>query len=88
MVDFYDPADGALPAPMPFLSPQGVPGDCPGGLPTLGSTTIITCTYDPLGHLTAADYSSGACFRYAYDAVGNRTVQTRTITSTQVITYV
>jgi hypothetical protein len=27
-------------------------------------------------------------FGYAYDAVGNRTVQTRTITSTQVMNYV
>ena len=50
-------------------------------------TTTITYTYDPLSRLTDATYSNGQRFQYAYDAVGNRTVQTRTITSTQVITY-
>ncbi|MDY7078888.1 MAG: RHS repeat domain-containing protein [Chloroflexota bacterium] len=43
---------------------------------TSGYTTparVITYTYDPLGRLTAADYSSGESFEYRYDAVGNLT---------------
>jgi YD repeat-containing protein len=43
--------------------------------------------YDPLSRLVGADYSSGEQFAYAYDAVGNRTAMTRTITSTLVTTY-
>ncbi|MDY7077500.1 MAG: RHS repeat domain-containing protein [Chloroflexota bacterium] len=43
--------------------------------------------YDPLGRLTAADYSSGESFEYAYDAVGNCLALTETITSTVVTTY-
>jgi len=34
--------------------------------------TTITCTYDPLYRLTAADYSGGLSLQYTYDAVGNR----------------
>jgi RHS repeat-associated protein len=49
--------------------------------------TVITYGYDPLYRLTEATYSTGQRFQYVYDAVGNRTVQTRTITNTQVITY-
>jgi YD repeat-containing protein len=45
---------------------------------------VITYTYDHLYRLTGADYSTGETFAYAYDAVGNRTVHTRTITSTTV----
>ncbi len=36
----------------------------------------INYTYDALYRLTAADYSSGEFFHYAYDAVGNRLSQT------------
>lgn len=45
--------------------------------------------YDPLYRLTNANYSGAYTytFAYGYDAVGNRTVQTRTITNTQVTTY-
>jgi hypothetical protein len=32
---------------------------------------VITYTYDPLHRLTNAQYSSGACFSYNYDPVGN-----------------
>jgi RHS repeat-associated protein len=54
------------------------------------TATVIAYTYDPLYRLTNANYSGAYTytFGYGYDAVGNRTVQTRTITSTQVITYV
>ncbi|MFP4395115.1 MAG: PKD domain-containing protein, partial [Anaerolineales bacterium] len=41
-------------------------------------TRTITYTYDPLNRLTAADYSTGESFAYAYDAVGNRTAMTDT----------
>jgi hypothetical protein len=59
------------------------------------TTRVITYTYDPLYRLTGADYrstgltagSSGEAFSYAYDAVGNRTEQTRLLTSTTVMTY-
>jgi RHS repeat-associated protein len=50
-------------------------------------TTTITYTYDSLYRLTEADYSSGENFQYVYDAVGNRTSYTATITSTQNTTY-
>jgi YD repeat-containing protein len=37
------------------------------------STTRIDYTYDPLGRLTAADYTPQTFFHYTYDAAGNRT---------------
>ena len=51
------------------------------------TTRVIQYTYDPLSRLVEADYSSGENFAYAYDAVGNRTAMTKTITSTLVTTY-
>jgi len=50
-------------------------------------TRTITYTYDGLYRLVEADYSGGENFQYAYDAVGNRTAYTATITSTVVTTY-
>jgi RHS repeat-associated protein len=47
----------------------------------------ITYTYDPLGRLTDADYSTGEFYAYAYDEVGNRTAYTVTLESTTVTTY-
>ena len=50
------------------------------------TTTTITYTYDSLSRLTQAEYSddgrmySSASFVYAYDAAGNRTAYTETIT--------
>jgi RHS repeat-associated protein len=41
-------------------------------------TRVISYTYDPLGRLTAADYSTGENYAYQYDAVGNRTAMTDT----------
>lgn len=74
--------------PTTFQSPIGGPsGSCPGGLPTFGSVVSIAYTYDPLSRLTDAFYSSGACFRYNYDAGGNVTWSEETITSTRIITY-
>jgi len=53
------------------------------------SATVIHYTYDPLSRLTGATYSGAYTytFAYAYDEVGNCTVQTRTVTSTVVTTY-
>jgi YD repeat-containing protein len=60
---------------------------------TTGTTSLITTsivyTYDNLYRLTDAVYSGGitATYEYLYDAAGNRTAYTTTITSTEVITY-
>jgi YD repeat-containing protein len=52
-------------------------------------TRTITYTYDPLGRLTDADYSTGESFEYAYDAADNRAVFTSTtpLSGTLVTTY-
>jgi len=50
-------------------------------------TCIITYTYDSLHRLTGANYSSGEEFGYAYDAVGNMTAMTETMSTTVVTTY-
>jgi RHS repeat-associated protein len=56
-------------------------------VPTQGLVvTTIDYTYDYLSRLTQADYSSGEGFQYAYDAVGNMTALTATITNTVVTT--
>jgi len=56
-------------------------------LPFSFTTRVITYTYDDLYRLVDADYSTGEQFEYVYDGVGNRTVHTRTLTSTTVTTY-
>jgi RHS repeat-associated protein len=50
------------------------------------SQTVITYTYDALNRLTAADYSDGSFFHYAYDANGNRLSET-TQAESNVYTY-
>ncbi|MEJ2710929.1 MAG: RHS repeat protein, partial [Anaerolineales bacterium] len=50
------------------------------------STLTITYGYDPLDRLTAADYSDGSFFHYAYDAAGNRLSET-TQAENNVYTY-
>jgi RHS repeat-associated protein len=63
---------GNLAAPVPYRES----GRMAQPLDALGWTTrTIDYTYDPLYRLTAADYSSGEYFHYAYDAVGNRLSQ-------------
>jgi RHS repeat-associated protein len=50
-----------------------------------GETITITYAYDALYRLTAADYSDGSYFHYAYDSVGNRlTEQTQAGTTSYV----
>jgi len=53
----------------------------------VGDARVIEYEYDGLYRLVDADYSSGERFEYAYDAVGNRTAYTATITQTTVTTY-
>jgi YD repeat-containing protein len=53
----------------------------PGGMGE--TTTTIDYTYDPLYRLTAADYSMGDTYRYAYDAVGNRLQQQTSVNGQQ-----
>jgi RHS repeat-associated protein len=43
------------------------------------TTTTIDYTYDPLYRLTAANYSNGDAYHYAYDTVGNRLTQDSTV---------
>ena len=48
----------------------------------------INYTYDPLYRLTAADYSTGDYYHYAYDAVGNRLMQdSMTYEQTSTVNY-
>lgn len=70
-----------MPLPMLFLSPQSPPPGCT--LPNaIGDTRVISYTYDPLYRLNQAAYSSGECFQYAYDKVGNRVTMTTTVGTT------
>jgi RHS repeat-associated protein len=50
-------------------------------------TRVVTYTYDPLGRLTGAEYSTGERFEYRYDALSNVTVMTEAITATIVTHY-
>jgi YD repeat-containing protein len=47
-----------------------------GGVVT--GTRVISYTYDPLGRLVEADYSTGESFEYRYDAASNRVAMTST----------
>ena len=70
--------DGA-PATSALFSPMTEP---PGGctLPsTVDGARAVTYHYDSLGRLTEAADSDGGCYRYDYDAVGNRLVMTTTL---------
>ncbi len=53
------------------------------------TTRTITNTYDSLGRLIEADYSTSESFEYVYDAVGNRRMVTSTtpLSGTVVTTY-
>jgi hypothetical protein len=58
-----------VPTDTPTVTETGTITLTPTALPT-GAITI-DYTYDPLYRLTAADYSTGQYYHYAYDAVGN-----------------
>jgi len=101
--DFGDGTTSPITNPVHIYTAAGVytvslTASGPGGSDTLTRTNYITVepnlttrviqyTYDPLYRLVEADYSSGENFAYAYDAVGNRTAYTRTITSTIATVY-
>jgi YD repeat-containing protein len=72
---------GSAAAQAPLPAPQQEPQE--------SLTRVITYTYDPLGRLTGAEYSTGERYEYAYDAVGNRTAYTVTtpLAGTAVTTY-
>jgi RHS repeat-associated protein len=84
---------GLLLAPVPVVQPVGDSSPAPSPAPRVQSagvvttTRVISYTYDPLGRLVEADYSTGEQFQYAYDAVGNRTVHTATLDAATVTTY-
>ena len=48
-------------------------------------TQVISYTYDGLHRLVEAAYSSGECFEYLYDPVGNRKALTETTAFTQTV---
>ncbi len=68
-------------------TPTATPTSTSTPPPILATQLVIQYTYDPLSRLTDAAYSNGQHFQYAYDPLGDRMVQTETITSTVVTTY-
>jgi len=48
-------------------------------IPVKTGASSVTYTYDLLGRVTTAVYDNGLCVAYAYDANGNRTSQTNTM---------
>lgn len=47
---------------------------------TAKAQVIVTYSYDNLHRLTKASYSNGVGIQYSYDALGNRTQETKTST--------
>ena len=80
------PVNDLLLAPAPAAQPSPAPRAQSAGAIT--TTRVISYTYDPLGRLVEADYSTGEQFEYAYDARrpsrshGNRTAMTDTAGTT------
>ena len=64
--------------PDPFRSPASPPAFSSASWapcvypPPVPGGRAIRYVYDPLGRLVEAAYSTGECFQYQYDAVGNR----------------
>ncbi len=52
-------------------------------------TRVMSYTYDPLGRLVDAAYSTGESFQYEFDAAGNRgrVTSTTPLSGTVVTTY-
>ncbi len=60
------------------------------GMSSLNQETVsqtIDYTYDPLGRLTAADYSTGDYYHYSYDEVGNRLSQDSSAANQETTTH-
>lgn len=51
----------------------------PGTFTPIRAVSSVIYTYDQLGRLSTALYDNGLCIAYIYDAAGNRTSQTNTI---------
>jgi YD repeat-containing protein len=75
--DFRTPAE----SPVAGFSADPVSGAAP-----VQTTTVITCTYDPLNRLTGAEYLDGTFSAYQYDAAG-RLVEAQSVTNALVYTY-
>jgi hypothetical protein len=62
------------PSPTPTQSVTVTPSHTftPTATPLPSGPVTINYIYDPLNRLTAANYSTGDYYHYAYDAVGNR----------------
>ena len=52
-----------------------------GSLLPLGAVGSVIYTYDQLGRVTTGLYDNGFCIAYAYDASGNWTAQTSSVSS-------
>jgi YD repeat-containing protein len=50
--------------------------------PAQAVSATVAYTYDALGRVTKATYSTGTTITYTYDAAGNRTAQTVTCPAT------
>ncbi len=72
------PGRKVWPVAMPGNSAGANVDDMPSPAGAITTTRVISYTYDPLGRLVEADYSTGERFEYRYDAVGNRTAMTDT----------
>lgn len=75
--DTYTPTSTDTPTNTPTSTPTFTPTFTP--TPTPSGPVTITYTYDPLGRLTAADYSNSNYYHYAYDPVGNRLQQNNSV---------
>lgn len=53
-----------------------------GVLTPHGTNAATAYTYDQLGRVTTAVYDNGMCVAYSYDANGNRTAQTNSLSGT------
>lgn len=54
-------------------------------VPPTATGAGVFYTYDALGRITTAQYDNGVCIAYGYDANGNRTSQTNTISGMPVM---
>ena len=61
--------------PGPTNTPTITPTPTNTPIPPIQTTVTINYDYDSLYRLTAADYSDGKFYQYAYDSVGNRLTQ-------------
>ena len=80
------PTDTPTFTPTASDTPTNTPTFIPTYTPTPSGPVTINYTYDALNRLTAANYSNGTTFTYAYDAAGNVLQYTQTTGATTVTT--